>query len=81
MDRSLPLRLKVIAWPDPVIDALGFPATSAYSELAWTPILGPASVLAYRRLAGALQHRPDGYDIDVVERFRYFLGDKDALAF
>ena len=35
--------------------------------LAWTPILGPASVLAYRRIAGTLDHHPDGYRLDVVE--------------
>jgi hypothetical protein len=67
MERTLPTHLQVVAWPDPVVDRLGFPPQSPYSELAWTPILGPASVLAYRRIAGGLLHRPDGYQLDVVE--------------
>lgn len=67
MERTLPTHLHVVAWPDPVIDRLGFAPQSPYTELAWTPILGPASVLAYRRIAGALQHHPDGYDFDVAE--------------
>jgi hypothetical protein len=57
----------VIAWPDPVIDRLGFAPQSTYTELAWTPILGPASVLAYRRIAGALEHHTDGYRLDIIE--------------
>ncbi len=67
MERTLPTRLHVVAWPEPVIDRLGFAPQSPYTELAWTPILGPASVLAYRRIAGTLQHHPDGYHLDVVE--------------
>lgn len=67
MERTLPTHLHVIAWPDSVIDRIGFAPQSIYTELAWTPILGPASVLAYRRLAGTLEHHPDGYRLDVVE--------------
>jgi hypothetical protein len=67
MEWTLPTHLQVIAWPDPVVDRLGFAPQSIYTELAWTPILGPASILAYRRIAGALEHHPDGYRLDVVE--------------
>jgi len=67
METSLPARLHIVAWPDPVIDHLGFPPQSPYSEICWLPRLGPAATLAYRRLAGTLAHRPDGFDIDVVE--------------
>jgi hypothetical protein len=67
MERTLSTHLQVIAWPDSVIDRLGYPPQSTYTELAWTPILGPASVLAYRRIAGTLEHHPDGYRLDVVE--------------
>jgi hypothetical protein len=67
MERTLPTHLHVIAWPDSVIDRLGFAPQSVYTELAWTPILGPASVLAYRRIAGTLEHHPDGYRLDIVE--------------
>lgn len=67
MERTLPTHLHVIAWPDSVIDRIGFAPQSIYTELAWTPTLGPASVLAYRRIAGTLEHHPDGYRLDVVE--------------
>ena len=67
METSLPARLYIVAWPDAVIDRLGFPPQSPYSEICWLPRLGPAATLAYRRLAGTLAHRPDGFDIDVVE--------------
>jgi len=67
MDTSLPTRLHIVAWPDPVIDHLGFAPQSPYSEFCWLPRLGPASTLAYRRLAGTLARRPDGFEIDVVE--------------
>jgi hypothetical protein len=67
MERTLPTHLHVIAWPDSAIDRIGFAPQSVYTELAWTPILGPASVLAYRRIAGTLEHHPDGYRLDVVE--------------
>lgn len=67
MERTIPTHLHVIAWPDSVIDRIGFAPLSIYTELAWTPILGPASVLAYRRIAGRLEHHPDGYRLDVVE--------------
>jgi hypothetical protein len=67
MERTLPTHLHVIAWPDSVIDRIGFAPLSIYTELAWTPILGPASVLAYRRIAGTLEHHPDGYRLDILE--------------
>ena len=67
MERSLPARLHVVAWPDAVIDRLGFPPQSPYSELCWLPRLGPSATVAYRRLAGTLAHRPDGFTVDVAE--------------
>jgi hypothetical protein len=67
METSLPARLHIVAWPDPVIDHLGFAPQGSYSEICWLPRLGPAATFAYRRLAGTLAHRPDGFDIDVVE--------------
>ena len=63
----IPAQLAVVAWPDSVIDVLGFPPHDPYSELVATPRLGPSAVLAWRRLAGTLIHRPDGYTVDVVD--------------
>ena len=69
----IPAQLTVLAWPDPVIDALGFLPRHPYSELVWTPTLGPSAVLAWRRMAGTLAHRPDGYTLDVAA-FAHALG-------
>lgn len=63
----IPAQLTVVAWPDPVIDVLGFLPHDPYSELVWTPTLGPSAVLAWRRMAGMLIHRPDGYTLDVSD--------------
>ncbi len=63
----IPAQLDVVAWPDSVIDVLGFPPHDPYSEFLATPRLGPSAVLAWRRLAGTLIHRPDGYTVDVVD--------------
>ena len=63
----IPAQLIVVAWPDPVVDALGFLPHDPYSELVWTPTLGPSAVLAWRRMAGTLIHRPDGYTLKVAD--------------
>jgi len=66
-DTPIPAQLTVVAWPDPVVDALGFLPHDPYSELLWTPTLGPSAVLAWRRMAGTLIHRPEGYTLDVSD--------------
>ena len=66
-NNPIPAQLAVVAWPDPVVDALGFPPHDPYSELVWTPTLGPSAVLAWRRMAGTLIHRPDGYTLDIAD--------------
>jgi hypothetical protein len=63
----IPAQLAVVAWPDSVIDVLGFPPHDPYSEFVATPRLGPSAVLAWRRLASTLIHRPDGFTVDVVD--------------
>ena len=72
-DMPIPTQLTVVAWPDPVVDALGFLPHDPYSELVWTPTLGPSAILAWRRMAGTLIHRPDGYSLDVAD-FAHALG-------
>ncbi len=63
----IPAQLQVVAWPDPVVDELGFVPHHPYSELIATPSLGPASVLAWRRLAGTLNHHPGGFTLEVAD--------------
>lgn len=66
-DLPIPARLAVVAWADPVVEALGFLPQHPYSELIATPALGPSAVLAWRRLAGTLSYRPDGFTLEVAE--------------
>jgi hypothetical protein len=61
---STPIVLRFTVWPDAVLDAQGFGPTHPYSEWAWLPLLGPASTLAWRRVAFLLTHTPAGVTID-----------------
>jgi len=63
----LPSQLAVVAWSDPVLDALGFLPHDPYSELITVSILGPSATLAWRRLAGLLGHHPEGFSLDLLE--------------
>ena len=67
MDSPTSTALQIRAWPDPVIDQMGFERQWAYLEWCWLPRLGPSASWAYRRLTGGLAGRPDGYDLDLVE--------------
>ena len=62
-----PTTLQVRAWPDQVIDQLGFDPASAYVELCWLPILGPSAVWAIRRLTAGLRANPDGYAMGIAD--------------
>ena len=62
-----PTTLLIKAWPDPVIDKLGFDPASGYVELCWLPILGPSAVWAIRRLTAGLRANPDGYSIRIAD--------------
>lgn len=44
-------RLNVAAWPDPQIDATGYPPGSPYIDLVWLGILGPSATWAWTYLA------------------------------
>lgn len=62
--------LHVVAWPDPVIDTLGFDPRSSYVERYWLGILGPSTTWLLRHLASELEARPDGVDLDLSETAR-----------
>jgi hypothetical protein len=59
--------LIVMPWRDPVVEAVGFDARSAYVELFWLGILGPTSTWLLRRLVAGLDAYPDGYELDLAE--------------
>lgn len=60
-------RLEIRPWPDPVLDNLGHDPRSPYVERYWLPILGPSATWLVRRLAGSLDERPDGFELDPSE--------------
>lgn len=64
--RDLP-PLLVVAWRDPVVDALGFDPRSQYVERFWLPLLGPTSTWLLRRLAAEFDHQPEGFSLDAAD--------------
>lgn len=63
-DLSLPT-LRVVAWPDPVIDAMGHDPRSTYVERFWLTVLGPSTTWLVRHLAYRFESAPDGFTIDL----------------
>jgi hypothetical protein len=59
--------LAIRAWPDPVIDTLGYDPRSLYVERFWLPTLGPTSLLLLRRIAAGLDAHPDGIELEIGE--------------
>jgi len=69
--------LKVVAWPDPIIDSLGLDPRSAYVETYWLGTLGPSTTWLLRRLAHGLESEPHGFELDLPTCARELgLGDK-----
>lgn len=69
--------LRVLPWPDPVIDSLGHDPRSQYVETYWLGTLGPSTTWLLRRLANGLDAEPDGFDLDLGACARELgLGDK-----
>jgi hypothetical protein len=59
--------LRVEPWLDPVIDQRGYDPRSEYTEWFWLAVLGPSTVWLLRRVAATFDHRPDGFDLEVLE--------------
>jgi hypothetical protein len=71
--------LRVVAWPDPVIDRLGYDPRSLYVETFWLGILGPTCTWLMRRFAAALDESPTGFDLDMADTARALgLGDRSG---
>lgn len=69
--------LQIVAWPDRLIDRLGFDPRSAYVESYWLSTLGPSTTWLLRRLAHGLELAPDGFELDLSGCARELgLGDK-----
>jgi hypothetical protein len=61
----LPATLAIRPWIDPSVEALGLSPRSTYVEAVWGGILGPTSVLLYRRLGTLAAARPDVGEVDL----------------
>lgn len=65
-----PPSLRIEAWPDELVEAVGFAPTHPYLELVTLSQIGPSSLWTYRRLAGGLMAAPDGYQVELAELAR-----------
>ncbi|MCK4177409.1 hypothetical protein [Aciditerrimonas ferrireducens] len=62
-----PDQLLVLAWPDALLDQVGYSPRSRYVETYWLGILGPSATWLLRRLDAGLEVAPDGYSADLGE--------------
>lgn len=62
--------LHVVAWPDPVVEALGVDPRSTYAEHFWLPLIGPTATWLLRRLAARFDKAQEGFTIGVDETAR-----------
>ncbi len=62
----MPPTVTIRPWTDPVVDTLGYPAVSGYTEKFWLPTLGPSTLLLLRHLAARLSREPGGFDLAVA---------------
>ena len=63
---AVPATLGIEAWPDPVIDQVGYAVASPYVEQFWLGLLGPSSTWLLRRLVARLEESPEGFDLDLA---------------
>ena len=59
--------LRIVPWPDPVIDQVGYDPRTVYVERFWLGILGPSATWLMRLLVDRLDDSPEGYDLDLDE--------------
>lgn len=62
--------LRIVAWPDQVIDRLGHDPRSWYVEQFWLPLLGPTSTWFLRRVAAGLDMADGGFTLAREETAR-----------
>lgn len=59
-------RLRVVAWPDPVLDRFGHQPGSPYVEACWVSVIGPSAAWAWQRLARLAVSHP-GSVVEIAE--------------
>jgi len=69
--------IKVVPWPDDVIDKIGFDPRSPYVERFWLSVIGPSTTWLLRRMAAAFDASPEGFDLPLGETAQALgLGDR-----
>ena len=59
--------LAVVPLTDPLIEALGYDARSAYAEAYWLGVIGPSALCALRRLNADLDRHPGGFGVSLPD--------------
>src|ERR1041385_1516538 len=59
--------IRILPWPDPVIDTLGHDPRAPYPERFWLPTLGPTALLLIRHIAHRFDRAPEGFTLDLGE--------------
>jgi hypothetical protein len=62
--------LRIVPWPDPVIDTLGHDPRSWYVEQFWLPIIGPTTTWLLRRIVARFDTEPEGFDLNLDDTAR-----------
>jgi hypothetical protein len=62
-----PPEFRVVAWADPVVEAVGFSVHHAYVELIWLPVIGPSATWMLRRLGSWAEACPEGMTVRLGE--------------
>lgn len=57
--------ITIAPWPDPVMEARGFPLRHPYVETFYAAVLGPTGTLMLRRWGLGFAVNPDGFTLDV----------------
>jgi hypothetical protein len=62
--------LRIVPWPDEILDRFGHDPRSSYVEQYWLAVLGPSTTWLLRRLAAGLDACPDGFDLSLEDTAR-----------
>jgi hypothetical protein len=67
---AAPATLRIVAWRDPLVDALGVDPRSQYTEQFWLPVIGPTCTWLLRRIVTGLEHEGSGFRLDLDQTAR-----------
>ncbi len=62
--------LRIIPLIDPVVDAVGYAARSAYAETYWLGVIGPSALWTLRRVSAWAVAQPGGFEVGLADLAR-----------